>query len=59
MASVLVYAGAEGHTGPVLEAPADRLAELLEQAGGGTPVVDDGSAGMVLEAPADRLAELG
>ena len=74
MAFVLVYSWAEGHTGPaevvqadtvldqVLEAPADRLTELLEQAGAGTPVVDDGSSGTVLdqviEAPADRLAEL-
>ena len=57
MASVLVYTGAEGHTGPaepvqadtvldqVLEAPADKLAELLEKAGAGKPVEDDGSAG--------------
>ena len=68
MASVLVYTGAEGHTGvaelvpadkvldQVLEAPADTLAELLEQAEAGTPVVDDGSAGT---AAVDTLAVQG
>ena len=68
MASVLVYTRAEGHTGPaefvqadtvlvqVLEAPADRPTELLEQAGAGTPVVDDGSAGT---AAVDTLAVQG
>ena len=63
MASVLVYTGAEGHTfvradtvlDQVLEAPADSL-ELLEQAGAGTPVFDDGSAGT---AAVDTLAVQG
>lgn len=54
MVPVVMYIGAEGYTGPaqlvqadkvldqVLEAPDDRLAELMEQAEAGIPVVDNG-----------------